>query len=97
MSIHSIYLVSDLRSANQWRPLIRDNLLQLAANSRSSLWHCRYTRSYGTVSSIGLLGQNCKPYMVVHYTFQYIPLPTKPWHLRILIAHAINTSNQPAV
>jgi hypothetical protein len=26
-----------------------------------------YTRSYGTVSSIGLMGQNCKPYMVLWY------------------------------
>ena len=41
--------------------------------------HCRYTRSYGTASSIGLLGQNCKPYMVVHYTFQYISSSSNPW------------------
>ena len=27
----------------------------------------RHARSYGTVSSIGLLGQNCKPYMVLWY------------------------------
>jgi hypothetical protein len=41
----------------------------VAAICNSRFSHGRYTRSYGTVSSIGLLGQNCKPYMVVHYTF----------------------------
>jgi hypothetical protein len=43
--------------------------LFIAAICNSRFSHGRYTRSYGTVSSIGLLGQNCKPYMVVHYTF----------------------------
>jgi hypothetical protein len=43
--------------------------LFIAASCNSRFSHGRYTRSYGTVSSIGLLGQNCKPYMVVHYTF----------------------------
>jgi hypothetical protein len=36
--------------------------LFIAANCNSRFSHGLYTRSYGTVSSIGLLGQNCKPY-----------------------------------
>ena len=43
--------------------------LFIAASCNSRFSHGRYTRSYGTVPSIGLLGQNCKPYMVAHYTF----------------------------
>jgi hypothetical protein len=42
-------------------------LIATSYNSRFS--HGRYTRSYETVSSIGLLGKNCKPYMVLHYMF----------------------------
>jgi hypothetical protein len=41
--------------------------LFIAASCNSRFSHGRYTRSYGTVSSIGLLGQNCKPYMVLQY------------------------------
>ena len=66
MSIHSIYLVSDLEGSDNGDPLT-GLFIAASCNSRFSLG--RYTRSYGTVSSIGLLGQNCKPYMVVHYTF----------------------------
>jgi hypothetical protein len=53
---------------------------QYAAGRNSWFSHGRYTRSYGTVSSIGLLGPNCKPYMVVHSRFQYISLSTQ-WQL----------------
>ena len=51
------------------------------AGCNSWFSHGRYTRSYGTVSSIGLLGQNCKPYMVVHSRFQYFSLSTQQWLL----------------
>jgi hypothetical protein len=58
---------------------------------------CRYTRSHGMVSSIGLLGQNCKPYMVVHYTFSiHLFFQPNNGSLRFLIAHALNTSNRLA-
>jgi hypothetical protein len=53
----------------------------IVADCNSWFSHGRYTRSYGTVSSIGLLGPNCKPYMVVHSRFQYIPLTTQQWLL----------------
>ena len=60
--------------------------LFIAASCNSRFSHGRYTRSYGTVSSIGLLGQNCKHYMVVHYTFQYTFFPTEQWRPRSLEA-----------
>jgi hypothetical protein len=43
--------------------------LFIATSCNSRFSHGRYTRSYGTVSSIGLLGRNCKPNMVLHYMF----------------------------
>jgi hypothetical protein len=41
--------------------------LFIAASCNSRFSYGWYTRSYGTVSSIGLLGQKCKPYMVLRY------------------------------
>jgi hypothetical protein len=71
--------------------------LFIAAICNSRFSHGRYTRSYGTVSSIGLLGQNCKPYMVVHYTFSiHSFFQPNNGSLRFLIAHALNTSKRLA-
>ena len=66
MSIHSIYLVSDLEGS--------DN------------------------GDLGLLGQNCKPYMVVHYTFSihFFFLPNNGSSL-LTIAHAIRPFDPPYV
>ena len=66
MSIHSIYLVSDLEGSGNCDPFTG---LFIAVAIIHGLVTVKYTRSYGTVSSIGLLGQNCKPYMVLLYMF----------------------------
>jgi hypothetical protein len=66
-----------------------------SCNSRFS--YGGYTRSYGTVSRIGLLGQNCKPYMGVHYAFSIHYLSsTNNGCSSLLTAHALNTSNRLA-
>jgi hypothetical protein len=57
--------------------------LFIAANCNSRFSHGRYTLSYGTVSSIGLLGQNCKPYMVPIVCFYTLPSFTQQWHLAL--------------
>jgi len=58
-------IINFMESVKQSIMVIPYTGLFIAAGCNSRFSHGWYTRSYGTVSSIGLL--NCKPYMVLRY------------------------------